>query len=266
MDNEFKVIDIEFALDISKRFSQTPRCDIQLSKEVINKMGFSEGDLIEIKGKRTTVARVVPINRDDFGSDIIGLTNLVRNNARVSPEETITVEKADSKIAKKIVLAPIEKHLRKSELIKGLAKKSYMNTPFTEGDVTYLRSKMLRYLLGSVTWLRVIKTEPTDVVVVGEETEFEIIPDPINQNVNNEAYYLPDFSSDDDFDEKDLLLDDSEWAKLNSLLELGLFKNLSEAMTFFIQEGIKSRDDIFQKTETVMEQLKQLKSDVSKKQ
>lgn len=264
MENEFKVVDIDSALDISKRFSQAPRCDIQLSREVVNKMGFSEGDLIEVRGKRTTVARVVPINKDDFGVDIIGLSNLVRNNARVSPEEMITVGKADSKAAKKIVLAPIEKHLRKSELIKGLAKKSYLNTPFTEGDVTYLRSKMLRYLLGSVTWLRVIKTEPTGVVVVGEETEFEIIPDPVKQSVNSTAYYLSDFGSDDDFDEKDLLLDDNEWARLNALLELELFKNLSEAMTFFIREGIKSRSDIFQKTETVMEQLKQLKSEVSK--
>ncbi len=174
----------------------------------------------------------------------------------------ITILKSDSKPARRIVLAPIEKHLKKSELVKGLAKNSYLSMPFIEGDVTYLRSKLLRYILGSVTWLRVIKTDPSGVVVASEDTEFEIIPDPVNQNVNNQAYYLPDYGLDDDFDEKDLSLDECEWAKLNSLLEIGLFKNLPEAITFFTREGINSRSDIFQKTELVLEQLKQLKKDI----
>ena len=227
-------------------------------------MGLAEGDLIEIRGKRTTVARVIPIDKNDFSTDIIGLNNLIRNNARVSSEETITVEKSVPRNAKKIVLAPIEKHLKKSELIKGLAKKSYIGTPFIEGDVTYLRSKMFRYLLGLVTWLKVVKTDPSGVVVVGEGTEFEIIPDPVNQAVNTPVYFLSDQGSDDDLGEKALALDDVEWTKLNSLLEVGLFKNLSETMTFFLREGIKARSDIFEKTELVMEQLKQLRKDITK--
>lgn len=262
VNNEFKVIDIDSGLGITRRFSQTPRCDVHLNREAISKIGLVDGDLIEVKGKRTTVGRVVPIDKDDFSMDIIGLNNLVRNNARVSPEETITILKLDSKVAKKIVLASLEKHLKKSELLKGLAKKSYLGTPFMEGDITYLRSKMMRYLIGSVTWFRVVKTDPSGVVVVSEDTEFEIIPDPIIQTVDNPAYYLSDYDSEDDFSEKDLSLDDGEWARLNSLLEIGLFKNLLEAMTFFLREGIKSRSDIFQKTESVIEQLKQLKKDV----
>lgn len=264
MDNEFRVIDVDSILDITRRFSQAPRCDVHLNREVIGKIGLVDGDLVEVKGKRMTVARVVSVDKGSFDLNVIGLNNLVRNNARVSPEETIAIGKAESNVAKKIVLAPIEKHLRKSELIRGLAKKSFMGSPFLEGDVTYLRSKMLRYILGSITWLRVVKTDPGGVVVVGEDTEFEIIPDPINQVVNDSAYYLPDFSSDDAFGEKDLLLDESEWTMLNSLLEIGLFSNLTEAITFFLREGIKSRIDIFEKSESVTEQIRQLKKNVMK--
>lgn len=264
MDSEFKVIDIDSRLDITGRFSQTPRYDVHLNREVANKIGLADGDLVEIKGKRTTVAKIFHTDKDDFGNDTIRLNSLVRNNARVSPEETVTISKTDPKSAKKIILAPIEKHLKKSEIIKGLAKKSYMGTPFVEGDVTYLRSKMLRYMLGSITWLRVVKTDPSGIVIASEDTEFDILPDPVNQTSNDPAYYFSDYSTDDDFSEKDLLLGDDEWARLNALLEIGLFKDLSEAITFFLREGIKSRSDIFQKTESVMDQLKQLKKDVMK--
>ena len=263
MENEFRVVDIDSKLDITRHFSQTPRCNVQLNREVINKIGFVDGDLIEIKGKRTTVARVYSIEKDSFAEGDIGLNNLTRNNARVSPEELIKIGKTDSKVARKIALAPIEKHLKKSELIKGLAKKSFLDMPFVEGDVTYLRSKMLRYLLGSITWLRVVKTDPEGVVIAGEDTEFEIIPDPVYQSMSDSAYYLSEINSEDDFGEKDLLLDDSEWSKLNALLEIGLFNNLSEAMSFFLCEGIKSRGDIFERSELVVEQIKQLKQNIT---
>jgi len=132
-----------------------------------------------------------------------------------------------------------------------------------EASGAIIARAMLRYLLGSITWLRVVKTDPSGVVVASEETEFEIISDPVNATIGNSAYYFSD-SDYDDFSEKDLSLNDDEWARLNSLLEIGLFKNLSEAITFLVREGIKSRSDVFQKTESVMEQLKELKKDVAK--
>lgn len=262
MNNEFRVIDIDPRLDFTRRFSQAPKCGVHLNREVVDKMGLVDGDLIEIKGKRTTVGRVVSVDKNGFDMNAIGLNNLVRNNARVSPEEAVAIGKIESKIAEKIVLAPIEKSLRKSELVRGLAKNVFMDTPFVEGDVTYLRSKMLSYTLGSITWLRVVKTDPSGVVVVGEDTEFEIVPDPINQDLSESTYYLPDLGTDDDFGAKGLLLDDNEWTNLNSLLEIGLFSNLAEAITFFIREGIKSRSDIFEKSESIAEQIRQLKNSI----
>lgn len=264
MANEFelRVIDIDSKLNIVKHFHQTPKCEVQLSKEVIDKLGFADRDLIEVVGKRMTAARVVSVDKDSFDDDVIGLPNLIRNNVRVFPEETVIIRRADSKMAQKIVLAPIEKHLKKSELLTIVAKKSFLNTPFVEGDVTYLRSKILRYLLGSVTWLNVAKTNPSGVIVANGDTDFEIVSDPIRQNLSeNTSYYLPDPSSDD-FWEKDLLLDEKEWEKINSLFELGLFSNLTEVISFFLREGIRVRSDIFEKTAIVTEQIKQIKENI----
>jgi len=263
MVNEFRVIAVDSRLNISSRFHQTPICEAQLNKQIINKMNFVDGDLLEIKGKRTTTAKLISSDKDSLGIDEVGLNNLIRNNAWVIPEETVLIKKAEPKKAKKIVLAPIEKHLEKIELLRMVAKVGFLNKPFVEGDVTYLRSKIMRYLRGAMIWLRVVKTDPDGVVVVNDNTDIEIIPDPVNQNPSSPAlYYLPDLSSDNDSWEKDLFLNDNEWNKINSTLELGIFKTISEAVSFFLREGIKARSEIFEKTLSVVDQIEKLKENI----
>jgi hypothetical protein len=261
MDNEFRVFTIDSRLDIAQRFQQTPKYEAQLSREITNKLGFVDGDLIEITGKRTTAARVVSIEKDDFDGELIGLNDFMRNNARISLKDTVTIRKAEPKTARRIVLAPIGKYLKKSELLKIVAKKSFLDKPFVEGDVTYLRSKIMRYLLGSVTWMRVVKTEPDGVVVASDSTEFEVTPDPITLNEES-ITEIPDLRLEEDFSDKDVSLDDREWEKINGLIELGLFTSLTEGVTFFVREGMKARSDIFDKSLSVLEQLKQLKQNV----
>jgi hypothetical protein len=263
MDNAFKVAPIKSRLDITERFQQTPKYEAHLSHEVSNKLGFVDGDWIEIQGKRTTAARVVSIEVDGVDGDSIGLNNLMRNNARVSLDESVTIRRAEPQTARRIVLAPIGKHLKKSELLKIVAKKSFLDTPFVEGDVTYLRSTILRYLLGTVTWMRVVKTEPDGVVVATENTDFEVISDPITPGETTPTG-LSDLEWDDDVSEKDVPLSDEEWAKINTLLELGLFSSRMEAITFFLRAGIQARRDLFEKSGSVMEQLNQLKSNLKK--
>ena len=121
----------------------------------------------------------------------------------------------------------------------------------------------MRYLLGSVTWMRVVKTEPGGVVVAAEDTDFEVASDPITPGETTFTD-LPDLGLDDDFSEKDLSLDEGEWTKINALLELGLFNSLTEVITFFLREGFQARSDIFEKSGSVMEQLNQLKNNVKK--
>jgi hypothetical protein len=267
MINEYQVIAIDSKIDLTERFNQTPKYEARLGREITNKLGLSDGDLIEIKGKKVTAGRIVTIDKPEFDGTVIGLNNLLRNNARVLPEETVTISKVDLKAAQKIVMAPIGKHLKKSDLLTILAKKSFLNKPFVEGDVTYLRSKILRYLLGSVTWLRVVTTDPHGVVVATEDTDFEIIPDPVNLLPREHVIdLLPDSGewseTDKEFLDKELFLDDNEWAKINTLLELGLFNNSMEAISYLLREGIKARSDLFEKTITVMEQIKHLKENV----
>ena len=79
MVNEFRVIAVDSRLNISSRFHQTPICEAQLSREIISKMDFVDGDLLEIKGKRTTTAKLISSDKDSLGTDEVGLNNLIRN-------------------------------------------------------------------------------------------------------------------------------------------------------------------------------------------
>jgi hypothetical protein len=107
-----------------------------------------------------------------------------------------------------------------------------------------------------------VKTDPRGTVVVADDTEFDILPDPIAMDDDNDPELdVSIFSSDGEIFEKDML-DDAEWAKINFLIDLNVFKTQKEAVSFFIREGIKGHSNLFNKTLTVLDQIKQLKDAV----
>lgn len=54
-------------------------------------------------------------------------------------------------------------------------------------------------------------------------------------------------------------LNDQDLEKIDALVEVELFKSRSEAAAYFIQEGIKSRKDLFDKVTPTVEKIHQLK-------
>ena len=81
---ELQVVAVDSRIDITGRFNVAPKFEVHLSRDVVNKMGLADGDFIEIRGNRTTAASLLPIDKDDFSSEIIGLDNLLRKNAEKS--------------------------------------------------------------------------------------------------------------------------------------------------------------------------------------
>jgi transitional endoplasmic reticulum ATPase len=68
----------------------------------------STGDVVEIKGKRRTVAKCLPLYPSDEGKGIIRVDGLVRNNAGVAMEDTVTIKKTKAVPAEKVIVAPLE--------------------------------------------------------------------------------------------------------------------------------------------------------------
>ena len=75
-------------------------------------LGLTEGDVIEIEGKRTTPARALLPYPEDEGLDVIRLDGLERGNAEVGSGEHVVVRKAESRPATRVVFAPAQREMR----------------------------------------------------------------------------------------------------------------------------------------------------------
>ena len=84
------------------------RLPVQLMKE----LDLTEGDVIEIIGKRSTAARALGPYSEDAGLDIIRLDGLQRANAGVGSGDYVEVQKTTSKPATKVIFAPAQNNVR----------------------------------------------------------------------------------------------------------------------------------------------------------
>ncbi len=80
------------------------RIDPKVSPEI----GLSAGDVIEIHGKKKTVAIYWPGYQEDVGKGIIRIDGYTRNNAGAGIDEKVDVKRVDARKAKKITIAPTE--------------------------------------------------------------------------------------------------------------------------------------------------------------
>ncbi|WP_455364270.1 CDC48 family AAA ATPase [[Eubacterium] cellulosolvens] len=80
----------------------------RLDADVMRKLEVSSGDLIEIKGKRTTVAKVMPGYPQDKDLDIIRVDGTIRANAKAGIDDRATVNKTEGVAATRVTLAPTE--------------------------------------------------------------------------------------------------------------------------------------------------------------
>lgn len=71
------------------------------------KLGCEIGDVVQIKGKHQTVAKVMPAYMEDRGKATIQADGIIRENAQIGLDEKATVEKASYKPAERITLSPI---------------------------------------------------------------------------------------------------------------------------------------------------------------
>ena len=80
----------------------------RIDPKVVQELGLTSGDIVQITGKRKTNALSWPAYEQDFGKGIIRIDGYLRNNAGVSIDDKVLVRKIDAKIAEKITLAPTE--------------------------------------------------------------------------------------------------------------------------------------------------------------
>jgi transitional endoplasmic reticulum ATPase len=69
-------------------------------------LGASVGDIVEIKGKRATVAKVMPTFQADRGKGVVQIDGLVRRNCQAGLDEKVTLARVEARAAERISLLP----------------------------------------------------------------------------------------------------------------------------------------------------------------
>jgi len=135
-------------------------------------LNISIGDVIEVEGKKSTTAVAWRLFPEDDNKGIIRIDYIIRNNAGVSLGDKVTIRKANPKPARKIVIAPATKQKVSisSEYIALMAKRGLLRRPVVKGDTIIIPGVAI---FGNATPFIVLKTEPSGVVQIFEDTEIE---------------------------------------------------------------------------------------------
>jgi transitional endoplasmic reticulum ATPase len=168
----------------------------RISRKTFQHLNLSEGQVIEVVGKRATAAIVLPPYPEDEGLDVIRLDGLQRGNAGVSIGDYVDARHAEVRAAKRVQLAPAQKNLRlvgSGEMLR----RTLFQRPLVAGDVIstsiYQRpaqpgrdnipEDLFRMFFEQPAFglqeirLRVISSVPRGVVQVAQDTEIELLPE-----------------------------------------------------------------------------------------
>ncbi|WP_342249233.1 CDC48 family AAA ATPase [Sphingomonas sp. OTU376] len=160
-----------------------------LPRALMARLGLTEGDVIEIVGKRATPALAVLPYAEDEGLEILRIDGLQRANAGVGSGDFVEVRKAVSKPATRVVFAPAQQNLRLQGSGEAL-KRVFFQRPLAQGDVVNTNAQQradippqvaqfLRapaYALQEIR-LNVVSASPKGIVHIDENTEVELRPE-----------------------------------------------------------------------------------------
>ena len=168
----------------------------RIPHEIIRELGLSNGDYVELEGRKRTGALVFPTSADR-GKRIIRLDGLLRANSGTSVGEMVKVRPITPEPAREITLAPTESSIH----FKGdqrQVRASLLNRPLNTGDIVSIRGANERVssptdnpfselknifpffgdtekkaVFGEIRFL-VVNTNPQGIVIVNDRTEIEV--------------------------------------------------------------------------------------------
>ena len=159
----------------------------RLPKAAMAALGITEGDVLEIVGKRSTPARAVLPYAEDEGLEVIRLDGLQRANAEVGSGDHVVVRKAESRPATRVVFAPAQREMRLQGPAQAL-QRNFFGRPLVAGDVVATTgqqqvqdmppqvARMFNAPAFALTQIRltVVSTVPKGIVHIDENTEVEL--------------------------------------------------------------------------------------------
>ncbi|MBT4783622.1 CDC48 family AAA ATPase [Candidatus Woesearchaeota archaeon] len=111
---------------------------VRIDSQTMREIGVKSGEIVEIKGGRTSVGIVDRAYPSDIGQRIIRMDGIIRRNARTGIGEEVKVQKADVREAKTITIAPAQQGVMIQAANPSLFKQGLLGRAVTKGDVISL--------------------------------------------------------------------------------------------------------------------------------
>ena len=148
---------------------------VRMDSASFRRLNVQIGDVVEIVGKRSAVAKVMKGAIDDEGKGLIRMDGITRSNAGVTVDESVRVRKAETLPAEKIIISPIGipagKKISFREGVDEIFKNGLMNRPVLRDNEIGVPSVAL---MGNLIQFEVITAVPVGIVVVDQKTEVTI--------------------------------------------------------------------------------------------
>ena len=186
------------------------RIDTNFMKEI----GVRPGDIVDIKGGKSTVAIVDRAYPGDIGLNIIRMDGLIRRNTKTGIGELVAIKKAEVKEATKITIAParagivvkaspniFKQGLLGRAVVKGdilslggtrRRRRTMSASPFFDDVFSMLDENLMNFGFGDLKFV-VIATSPKDAVIITENTEILFNPEAVE--IKEES--IPEVSYED---------------------------------------------------------------------
>ncbi len=169
---------------------------VKIDSNFIRKIGCAPGDIVLIKGERVTAAIVDRAYPGDIGLNIIRMDGNIRRNARTGIGDMVTVQKADLKPAKKVIIAPANKGVMvkaspqlfkygllgkaivKGDIVSlGRAKRRMTSQEHQMSDIfSMMENQFASFGFGDIKFVVVDCVPKKEILIVTEETEVEFNP------------------------------------------------------------------------------------------
>ena len=106
----------------------------RMPRSVFQELGITDGDVVEISGKRSTAAIAMAAFPEDDSLDVVRLDGLQRGNAEAASGEHVEVSVAQSRPASRVVFAPAQREMRLQGPSQAL-KRNFFRKPLVTGDL-----------------------------------------------------------------------------------------------------------------------------------
>lgn len=147
---------------------------VRIDSRARKELEVSTGDIVELKGKRSTAALVWQAHPQDEGLNIIRMDGYLRQNTGVGLGDKIVVRKAELKEAKKVVLSPTQP-MKYSPGFDQFVKKKLIGRALTKGDTIFIG------VFGTSFPLVAAVVQPAAFALVDENTELLLKEEPVKE-------------------------------------------------------------------------------------